>query len=140
MSDSHSTVFLDALESLVGAGKADPKDLFTDDVSGWSPTLSVSSLSELSEVLDERDDGLSNITVAVRTLSSGGNRVIAEWRLDADHTGPLVVDDEMTVAATGVHVHVGGATFAEFRDDKIQSFRTYFDEVALTEQVVVAAV
>src|SRR4051812_30677582 len=139
MSDTHSTVFIDALESLVGAGKADPKDLFTDDVSAWSPALNVSSLSELSDALEERDDFLSNISIEIRSLASGGNRVIAEWRLDGDHTGPLVLDDDRTVAATGTHVHVGGATFAEFRDDKIRSFRTYFDEVALTEQIVVAS-
>ena len=64
--------------------------------------------------------------------------MIAEWRLDADHTGPLTVDDEVTVEATGRHVHVGGATFAEFRGDKIRAFRSYFDDMALMEQLIVA--
>jgi predicted ester cyclase len=84
-----------------------------------------------------RDEALSNVTLAIRSLNVGGNKVIAEWRLDADHTGPLTVDDELTVEATGRHVHVGGATFAEFRGDKIRAFRSYFDEMALMEQLIV---
>ena len=111
--------------------------MFTDDVVGWSPALNVSSLAELAEALQTRDEALSNVNLAIRSLNVGGNRVIAEWRLDADHTGPLVVDDELTVEATGRHVHVGGATFAEFRGDKIGAFRSYFDEMALMEQLIV---
>ena len=136
MTDQHSDVFVQALETIIGAGEGDPKSLFTDDVTGWSPVLNVSSLAELTETLAERDEALSNVSVQIRTLSSAENRVVAEWRLDADHTGPLVLDDEVTVAPTGRHIHVGGATFADFRGDKIRSFRTYFDETALTEQLV----
>jgi len=136
VSDPHSEVFVQALDTIIGAGEADPTSLFTDDVSGWSPALNVSSLKELTETLAERDEGLSNVTIVIRNLNSGGDQVVAEWRLDADHTGPLVLDDDVTVPATGRHIHVGGATFAEFSGDKIRSFRTYFDEMALTEQLV----
>jgi predicted ester cyclase len=136
VTDQHSDVFTQALDTIVGAGVTDPATLFTDDVSGWSPVLNVSSLTELTQTLQQRDDVLSNVTIDIRTLNSAGNRVVAEWRLDADHTGPLVLDDDVTVPATGRHVHLGGATFAEFSGDKISSFRTYFDEMALTEQLV----
>jgi len=135
--ESRSDVFVRALETMVGAGSDDPSTLFTEDVRGWSPALMVSSLAELSDVLKVRDEGLSNVTLAIRSLSVGGNRAIAEWRLDADHTGPLAVDEELTVEPTGRHVHVGGATFAEFRGDKIRAFRSYFDEMALMEQLIV---
>jgi predicted ester cyclase len=130
-------VFVRALETLVGMGTDDAGALFTEDVSGWSPALRVSSLAELSEALKLRGEGLSNVTVTIRSLNAGGNKVVAEWRLDADHTGPLEVDDDLTVEATGRHVHVGGATFAEFRGDKIRAFRSYFDEMALMEQLLV---
>ena len=136
MTDQHSDVFVQALDTIVGAGGADPAALFTDDVSGWSPVLNVSSLKELTDTLADRDEALSNITVDIRTLQSSGDRVVAEWRLDADHTGPLVLDEDVTVPPTGRHVHLGGATFAEFDGDKIRSFRTYFDDMALTEQLV----
>ena len=32
--------------------------------------------------------------------------------------------------------HVAGATIADFRDGKIRSYRTYFDDLSLIEQVV----
>jgi len=124
------------VEAVVGAGPDDPRTLFTDDVHSWSPVLNVSSLAELAEAINDRDESLSNVTVAVRTLHSGGNRVMAEWRLDADHTGPFAVNDDLTVPATGRHIHLGGATFAEFRGDKISALRSYFDEMALMEQLI----
>src|SRR3954447_13221426 len=136
MGESRSSVFVHALETVVGAGGGDPRTLFTDDVRSWSPAFNATSLAELSAALDDRDEALSNVTVQVRSLHSGGNRVMAEWRLDADHTGPLVVNDELTVPATGRHIHLGGATFADFRGDKIKEVRSYFDEAGLMEQLI----
>jgi predicted ester cyclase len=136
MSESRPSVFVRALETAVGVGNEDPGTLFTDDVVAWSPALMASSLAELSDALKVRDDALSNVGLAIRSLNVGSNKVIAEWRLDADHTGPLVVDNELTLEPTGRHVHVGGATFAEFRGDKIRAFRSYFDDMALMEQLV----
>lgn len=136
MSESRPSVFIRALETAVGVGEEDPAALFTDDVRAWSPALNVSSLAELAEALEDRGEALSNVTLSVTSLNEGGNRVIAEWRLDADHTGPLTVSDDLTVEATGRHVQVGGATFAEFRGDKVRAFRTYFDDMALIEQLV----
>ena len=136
MTQTHAELFVHAVEAVVGAGPDDPSTLFTDDVHTWSPVLNVSSLEELSEAILDRDESLSNVTVAVRSLHAGGNRVMAEWRLDADHTGPFTVSDDLTVPATGRHIHLGGATFAEFRGDKISSLRSYFDEMALMEQLM----
>jgi predicted ester cyclase len=135
MPESRSNVFVRALETAVGVGKDDPSDLFTDDVRCWSPALNVSSLADLSAALEDRDEALSNVTVSVRSLNTAGNKVIAEWRLDADHTGPITLSEDYTVEPTGRHVHVGGATFAEFRGDKIEAFRSYFDDLALIEQL-----
>ncbi len=38
--------------------------------------------------------------------------------------------------ATGGHVQLPGVTVADFREGKIRSFRTYFDDVSLIEQIV----
>ena len=46
------------------------------------------------------------------------------------------MSEDLTVPATGRHIHVGGATFAEFRGDKIRTLRSYFDDAALIEQLV----
>ena len=36
---------------------------------------------------------------------------------------------------TGRHVKLPGVTVADFRDGKIRSFRTYFDDLSLIEQI-----
>jgi ketosteroid isomerase-like protein len=38
--------------------------------------------------------------------------------------------------ATGRRVTLAGATIADFRDGKIRSYRTYFDDLSLIEQIV----
>src|SRR4051795_3919793 len=79
MTDSHTSVFVRAVETVVGAGHDDPDTLFTEDVNSWSPALNAQSLAELSEALDDRDRALSNVAVSVRSLHSSGSRVMAEW-------------------------------------------------------------
>ena len=66
MSGSRKEVLSDALKAEVGAASVDLKTLFTDDVTGWSPYVTV----------------------------------------------------------------------ADFREGKIRSFRTYFDDLSLIEQIV----
>ena len=111
-------------------------DLVTDDVIGWSPNLLVRSRSELVSAVDRRDDALSGIEIDIHALDQVGDKAIAEWHLAADHTGPLLVDGDLVVDPTGRRLHVSGATFAEFDGDRICAFRTYFDDLALVEQVL----
>jgi ketosteroid isomerase-like protein len=42
----------------------------------------------------------------------------------------------VVLEATGRHIRLAGATVADFREGKIRSYRTYFDEVSLIEQLV----
>ena len=78
----------------------------------------------------------SNVTLSLRGLDEVGNKAFAEWVVEADHTGPLVLDEDAVLEATGRHVQLAGATVADFRDGKIRSYRTYFDDVSLIEQLV----
>ncbi len=65
-----------------------------------------------------------------------GNKAFAEWLIEADHTGPLVLGEDAVLEATGRHVQLPGVTVADFREGKIRSFRTYFDDLSLIEQIV----
>ena len=65
-----------------------------------------------------------------------GNRAYAEWLIEADHTGPLILAEDAEVEATGRHVKLPGVTVADFREGKIRSYRTYFDDISLIEQMV----
>jgi ketosteroid isomerase-like protein len=136
MSESRKDVLLKALEAEAGVASVDLGTLFTDDVVGWSPIMSVPGLSAVAELSAQRDTAFSNVVISLRGLDEVGNKAFAEWLVEADHTGPFVLGDDLVVEATGRRVQLAGATVADFRDGKIRSFRTYFDDVSLIEQLV----
>ena len=136
MSESRKDVLLKALEAEVAGGSDDLSTLFTDDVVGWSPYASVSGLAALSDLSALREMAFSNVVIAFRGLDEVGNKAFAEWIVEADHTGPLVLGEDAALEATGQHVQLAGVTVADFRDGKIRSYRTYFDDLSLIEQLV----
>jgi ketosteroid isomerase-like protein len=136
MSGSRKDVLSDALKAEVGAGSADLETLFTDDVTGWSPYASVSGLTALADLSALREEAFSNVVVTFRGLDEVGNKAFAEWLVEADHTGLLVLSEDTALEATGRHVQLPGVTVADFRDGRIRSYRTYFDDLSLIEQIV----
>jgi ketosteroid isomerase-like protein len=127
---------MDALEAEVGGASIDLGTLFTDDVLGWSPYATVSGLTALAELAALREEAFSDVVILFRGLDEVGNKAYAEWVVEADHTGPLVLGDDAVLEATGRHVQLPGVTVADFRDGKIRKYRTYFDDVSLIEQIV----
>jgi len=133
---SHKDVLLKALEAEAGGAPIELGTLFTDDVVGWSPYASVSGIAALTELAALREVAFSNVSISLRGLDEIGNKAFAEWVIDADHTGPLVLSEDVALDATGRHVQLAGATVADFREGKIRSYRTYFDDISLIEQIV----
>ena len=136
MSESRRDVLSKALEAEVGGAPADLGTLFTDDVVGWSPYATVSGLQALAELAALREEAFSNVVIMFRGVDEVGNKAFAEWLVEADHTGPLVLGDDAVVQATGRHVRLPGVTVADFREGKIRSYRTYFDDLSMIEQIV----
>jgi SnoaL-like domain len=136
MSQSRKDVLLKALEAEVGGISIELGTLFAADVVGWSPYALVSGLQALAELAALREEAFSNVVIGLRGLDEVGNKAFAEWLIEADHTGPLVLGDDAVVEATGRHVVLPGVTVADFREGKIRSFRTYFDDLSLIEQIV----
>ena len=136
MSESRKDVLAKAIDAEVGGESADLATLFTDDVIGWSPYAAVSGLEALAAVSALRDVAFSNVVILYRGLDDVGNKAFAEWVIEADHTGPLVLGEDAVLEATGRHVTLPGVTVADFREGKIRSYRTYFDDVSLIEQIV----
>ncbi len=136
VSDSRKDVMVKALEAEVGSTSVDLATLFTDDVVGWSPYATVSGLTALAELSAFRDIAFSNVLILLRSVDEVGNRVYAEWLIEADHTGPYILDEEVAVEATGRHIQLAGMSVADFRDGKIRSYRTYFDDLSMIEQIV----
>ena len=135
MSSSRKQVLADALMAEVGAAPADLKTLFTDNVVGWSPYVTLSGLAAVADLAALREAAFSNVVITFRGLDEVGNKAYAEWLVDADHTGPLVLSEDTVLEATGRHVQLPGVTVADFRDGKIRSYRTYFDDISLIEQI-----
>jgi predicted ester cyclase len=111
-------------------------DLVTEDVVGWSPNLMVESRDELLTALDVRDDSFTQVEFDLTALDHIGDKTIAEWHVSADHTGPLFIDDDLAIESTGRRLHLSGVTIAEFDGNRICAFRSYFDDMALIEQVL----
>ncbi len=136
MSQSRKDVLLKAIEAEVGGDPIDLSTLFTEDVVGWSPYASVSGLAALTALAALRDVAFSNVVIFFRGLDEVGNKAYAEWLIEADHTGPLILAEDAELEASGRHVKLAGATVADFRDGKIASYRTYFDDISLIEQII----
>ena len=136
MSGSRKEVLSNALKAEIGAASVELKTLFTDDVTGWSPYITVSGLTALADLAALREAAFSNVVITFRGLDEVGNKAFAEWLVEADHTGPLVLSEDSALEATGRHVQLPGVTVADFREGKIRSFRTYFDDLSLIEQIV----
>jgi ketosteroid isomerase-like protein len=135
MSESRKEVLLKAIEAEVSGASLDLGTLFTDDVVGWSPYATVSGLEAVAELAALREEAFSNVVIMFRGLDEVGNKAFAEWLVEADHTGALVLDDDTVVEATGRHVQLPGVTVADFREGKIRSYRTYFDDLSMIEQI-----
>ena len=135
MSESRKDVLLKALDTEVAGAPVDPGTLFTDDVVGWSPYATVSGLTALADLAGLRETAFSNVVIMLRGLDEVGNKAFAEWLIEADHTGPLILGEDAVLEATGRRVQLPGVTVADFRDGKIRSYRTYFDDLSLIEQI-----
>jgi hypothetical protein len=138
MSQSRKDVLLKAIEAEVGGDSVDPSTLFTEDVVGWSPYATVSGLAAVAELAAFREVAFSNVVIMFRGLDEVGNKAFAEWLIEADHTGPLILGEDAELEATGRRLQLAGVTVADFRGDKIRSFRTYFDDASLLEQIISA--
>ena len=136
--NNQSDVLRRALEACVHGEVQALPELFTADVSGWSPNMLVTSLDELTEVVASRETSLSDVTVHVDALDVVGNKGYIEYRLSAVFSGPFVINDDTVIEPHGQEVGIGAAMVAEFKANKISAFRNYFDDAALLEQILIA--
>jgi predicted ester cyclase len=111
------------------------RTLVTDDVRAWTPTLSTATRDELIDALDDRLDAFSDIDLRTAPLDVAGDFACVEWAVDMTHIGPLTLGPNMVIEPTGTRVTVHGVTVAEFHDERICSFRQYWDEFAVLEQI-----
>jgi hypothetical protein len=132
-----ATVLRRLLDAAATGDRDSMAELVTDDVIAWSPNLVISSRRDLLDALEHGDTSFSDVDVEIQALDQVGDKAIAEWRIAASHTGPIVVDEGVVIEPTGRRLHLSGATIAEFDGDHVCAFRSYFDDLALVEQALV---
>ena len=125
-----------ALDACVTGQAGALPELFTDDVSGWSPNLMVSSLGELTEAVGARDESLSDVSILVHGVDVVGDRAYAEYIVSAVFSGPFPIGDDIVIDPNGRELTLGGIIAADFAGDKISAFRNYFDDVTLLVQML----
>ena len=125
-----------ALDACIQGEVGPLPELFSKDVSGWSPNMLVSSLEELTETVADREDALTDVDVEVDALDVFGNKGFVEYRVSAMFSGPFVIGEDAAIEPNGRELVLGAALVAEFTDGKISAFRNYFDEAVLLEQML----
>jgi ketosteroid isomerase-like protein len=130
-----AAVLVQAIEATVTGDSRVVRDLYADDVQGWSPVMTVSSAAELAVELEDRQEAFSDIELDVSPLDVGDDQACVEWIATATHSGPLVIDEDVVIEPSGGRFTLRGVTIADFEGDRIRAFRQYWDEVSLLEQL-----
>ena len=130
-----AAILVRALRASIEGDRGALKELYTEDVKAWTPAHSSSSAAELAAEFNRRDAAFSDIELRVAPLDVGGDYACVEWIVTMIHAGPLQLSDGDVVEPTGLTVTINGATVAEFDGDRICSFRQYWDEFAVLEQL-----
>jgi ketosteroid isomerase-like protein len=134
-SADRAAVLVQAIEASVTGDSRVVRELYADDVQGWSPVMTVSSAAELAVELEDRQEAFTDIDLEVTPLDVGADQACVEWVATATHSGPLVIDEDVVVEPTGGRFTLRGVTVADFEGDHIRAFRQYWDEVSLLEQL-----
>jgi SnoaL-like polyketide cyclase len=111
-------------------------ELFTDDVSVWSPNIMATGLGDLAQNLGFREAAFSDVTVEIDSLDVFADRALAEFHVAATFTGPFVVDEAVAIEPNGHQLVLGAAVVADFDGRKIKAMRAYFDDATLLEQML----
>jgi ketosteroid isomerase-like protein len=133
--EARATALVRALRAAIERDRGTLGALLTDDVRAWTPTLSTSSLSELLDELERRDDAFSDYVLDATPLDVGGDYACVEWTVAMTNTGRITLDSDHSIEPTGTRVTAHGVTVAEFEGDRICSVRQYWDEKGLLEQL-----
>ena len=138
--EARATTLVRALRAGIEGDREALRACFTDDVRAWTPALSTTSLTELIDELDRRDDAFSDIELDVVPLDVGGDYACVEWAVEMTHSGRITLADERSIEPSGTRVTLHGVTVAEFHGEQICSLRQYWDEFAVLEQLGAPAV
>ena len=130
---ARAAVLRDAMHAAVTGDQALIERAYTEDVTGWSPVTEVSSRDDLAADVAGPAAAFSDVEVTLDPVDAVGDKLIAEWRVGATHSGLLALDEEVVLEPSGRRVELRGVVIAEFEGDRIGRFRQYWNEVELLD-------
>ena len=113
-------------------------DMFTEDVTVWSPNLMTSGLAGLAEHLTFREDAFTDVDVIIDAVDAVGIKGFVEFHVEATFSGPFDIGAGEVVEPNGRRLVLGAAAVAEFEAGKIKALRGHFDDATLLEQMFAA--
>ena len=131
--DSRASTLVRAIEACITGDVSSLEELFTRDVVGSTPAITISSREELAIELEEHEDAFSGLELTAIPLDVSGDQACVEWVASAVHSGPLLLDDlgGAVLEPSGRRLEIRGVTVAVFDGDRISTFRHYWDERSL---------
>ena len=111
-------------------------ELFTEDVTVWTPNMLALGVVDLAENLFYRESAFSDVDLRFDTLDVFGSRGLAEFRVVATFSGPFVVEEAAVIEPNGKRLLLGAAAVVDFAGNKIKAVRAYFDDASLLEQML----
>ena len=120
-----------ALEASMRGDSSVVAELYTENVRGWAPSLSVSSAVELAVELENREDAFSEVELDVTPLDVSGDRPRVEWVVTLTHRAASRWTTSPRHRADGYPGHAPRHHDRRFRRREDQFFRQYWDEIEL---------
>jgi SnoaL-like polyketide cyclase len=121
-----------AIVASVSGDVSEIEELYTPTAVGSGPATAARSREELAIEIEERRDAMSQEHVTFGAVESRCGFVRLEWEASALHTGPLVLEGNgATLEPTGLRLRVRAVTVARFHGQRIASWRSHWEDVAL---------
>jgi hypothetical protein len=113
----------------------DEPAVFTDTVTGHTPLGEVGDLDDLRAQVSDWRDGLTDPELVVDTIAIDGDAAMVRWRLAAQHTGEVLVNEDELFEPTGRHVTVEVTSEFQLAGGRISAFRHDYDLDDLLRQL-----
>jgi ketosteroid isomerase-like protein len=101
--------------------------VFALDVVGTSPIMEAKGRDELLCKLGDRRGGLTNVEVEIERVEGDEREVAVTWHMAGDHTGPMLVNEDVLYEPTGQRLRLAIVSTFTLREGAIASFHNEFD-------------
>lgn len=111
----------------IATGEPLAAEVFTRDVVGTSPIMEARGRDELIAKLGDRRGGLTNVEVKIDRVEGDEGEVVVTWHMAGDHTGPMLVNEDVLYEPTGQRLRLEIVSTFTLREGAIASFHNEFD-------------